>query len=50
VICTHDSNLVDRMKKRVIEISDGCIIRDELASGYSGIITPVPNDIKGGNK
>lgn len=36
VICTHDSNLVDRMKKRVIEIEDGLIIRDELASGYCG--------------
>lgn len=50
VICTHDSNLVDRMKKRVIEISDGCIIRDELASGYSGSLPPSQNDIKGGNK
>jgi cell division ATP-binding protein FtsE len=34
VICSHDSNLVDRMKKRVIEIEAGKIIRDELASGY----------------
>lgn len=35
VICTHDSNLVDRMKKRVIEIADGCIIRDDRESGYT---------------
>ena len=35
IICTHDSNLVDRMKKRVIEIADGVIIRDEKGSGYS---------------
>ena len=35
VICTHDSNLVDRMKKRVIEIDDGRIVRDERASGYT---------------
>jgi len=34
IICTHDSNLVDRMKKRVIEIDEGLIIRDELDSGY----------------
>jgi len=35
LICTHDSNLVDRMKKRVIEISNGRIVRDEKDSGYS---------------
>lgn len=35
VICTHDSNLVDRMKKRVIEIADGCIVRDDIDSGYT---------------
>ncbi len=35
IVCTHDSNLVDRMKKRVIEVEDGLIIRDEFASGYT---------------
>lgn len=35
VVCTHDSNLVDRMKKRVIEISDGRIVRDDRDSGYT---------------
>jgi len=35
IVCTHDSNLVDRMKKRVIEIADGVIIRDEKGSGYT---------------
>jgi len=47
VICTHDSNLVDRMKKRVIEISDGRIIRDELASGYTVSLPSATTDIKG---
>lgn len=37
LICTHDANLVDRMKKRVIEIDGGYIIRDEKASQYHGI-------------
>lgn len=36
LICTHDSNLVDRMRKRVIEIDQGLIIRDEYAADYSG--------------
>ena len=35
VVCTHDSNMVDRMKKRVIEVDDGRIIRDDYASGYT---------------
>lgn len=34
IVCTHDSNLVDRMRKRVIEIDEGLIIRDERGSGY----------------
>ena len=35
IVCTHDSNMVDRMKKRVIEVDDGRIVRDDYASGYS---------------
>ncbi len=41
VICTHDSNLVDRMKKRVIEIADGRIVRDEKGSGYTCAADPL---------
>ncbi len=35
IICTHDSNLVDRMKKRVIEIEKGLIVRDQKKSVYN---------------
>lgn len=35
IICTHDKTMVDRMKKRVIEIENGKIARDERESGYS---------------
>lgn len=35
IICTHDKTMVDRMKKRVIEIESGKIVRDEKESGYS---------------
>jgi len=34
IVCTHDSNLVDKMKKRVIEIEDGLVIRDKEDSSY----------------
>ena len=34
VVCTHDSNLVDRMKKRVIEVADGYVVRDAQEGAY----------------
>lgn len=35
IICTHDRDLVDRMKKRVIEIDDGNLVRDDCQGGYA---------------
>ncbi len=35
IICTHDRDLVDRMKKRVVEINDGCLVRDDCQGSYS---------------
>jgi cell division transport system ATP-binding protein len=35
VVCTHDHHLVDRMRRRVIELQRGKIIRDVAAGGYS---------------
>jgi cell division transport system ATP-binding protein len=34
VMATHDRNIVDAMKKRVIAIEDGRIVRDEQRGGY----------------
>jgi cell division ATP-binding protein FtsE len=34
IICTHDRDLVDRMKKRVIEIDDGNLVRDDSMGSY----------------
>ncbi len=34
IICTHDWDLVNRMQRRVIEINDGLLVRDENCSGY----------------
>jgi cell division transport system ATP-binding protein len=36
VVATHDVAMVDRMRRRVIELSAGRVVRDELAGGYSG--------------
>ena len=34
VMATHDSSIVNRRKKRVLELSDGKIVRDELEGSY----------------
>ena len=35
LVATHDSHMVDRMRRRVIELSKGAIVRDEHAGAYS---------------
>jgi cell division transport system ATP-binding protein len=35
MVATHDSAMVDRMRRRVIELSAGRIIRDEIAGLYA---------------
>lgn len=35
LMATHASDIVNRMKKRVIEIENGIITRDEMKGGYS---------------
>jgi cell division transport system ATP-binding protein len=61
VVATHDSALVDRMRRRVIELDGGRIIRDEIAGGYGakppttaefaalmrGEPAPAPHDLRG---
>jgi cell division transport system ATP-binding protein len=35
VVVTHDHQMVDRMRRRVIELSQGKVIRDERRAGYA---------------
>jgi cell division transport system ATP-binding protein len=35
LVATHDSHMVDRMRRRVLELSGGTLIRDEKAGAYS---------------
>ena len=37
VVATHDKAMVDRMRRRVIEVSQGRVVRDERTGGYSGV-------------
>ena len=34
VMATHDAGLVDQMRKRVIELADGRVVRDQARGGY----------------
>jgi cell division transport system ATP-binding protein len=34
VMATHDSGVVDQMRKRVIELSDGRVVRDQSRGVY----------------
>ena len=38
VVATHAKDIVDTMKKRVIQIESGNIIRDDKKGGYNGEI------------
>jgi cell division transport system ATP-binding protein len=34
VMATHDHGVVDQMRKRVVELSDGAVVRDQAQGGY----------------
>ncbi|WP_166998213.1 cell division ATP-binding protein FtsE [Paramicrobacterium fandaimingii] len=47
VMATHEAAIVDRMRRRVVELVDGRIVRDETKGGYGDTasiidITPLP--------
>ncbi len=42
VMATHEAGFVDQMRRRVIELSQGVVIRDESKGGY-GDTTSLPN-------
>ena len=51
IMATHDRGIVDRLKKRVVVLSEGNIVSDERGSGYLSVpkgampteMTPVPS-------
>jgi cell division transport system ATP-binding protein len=34
IVATHDSQMVDRMRRRVIEMNEGRVVRDEVGGAY----------------
>ncbi|GAA1833252.1 cell division ATP-binding protein FtsE [Agromyces salentinus] len=44
VMATHEAGIVDEMRKRVIELSAGDIVRDERAAGYGTVTGTLPED------
>lgn len=43
LMATHDAGIVDQMKRRVIELISGQIVRDERQGGYQTQAVPVQN-------
>jgi cell division transport system ATP-binding protein len=35
IVATHDVEMVNKMRRRVIELSHGCVVRDEKAGAYT---------------
>ena len=38
LIATHDKAMVDKLRKRVIQLRDGAVVRDEQSGGYSAVV------------
>jgi cell division transport system ATP-binding protein len=41
IMATHDAGIVDQMKRRVIELTSGQIVRDEREGGYQTQAIPI---------
>jgi len=37
LVATHDNQIVDRMRKRVVELDSGCLVRDQQRGGYQSV-------------
>jgi cell division transport system ATP-binding protein len=46
LMATHDAGIVDQMKRRVIELVGGQIVRDERQGGYQTQSMPIPKPAK----
>ena len=46
IMATHDAGIVDQMKRRVIELVGGQIVRDERQGGYQTQSMPIPKAAK----
>ncbi len=40
VMATHDDEIVNDLRKRVIQLDDGSMVRDERDGAYTGVLTP----------
>jgi cell division transport system ATP-binding protein len=35
-MATHDNGIVDQLRKRVVELDDGTLVRDQMKGVYTG--------------
>jgi cell division transport system ATP-binding protein len=50
IMATHDAGIVDQMKRRVIELIGGQVVRDERQGGYQTQAVPVQGFSLGGQQ
>jgi cell division transport system ATP-binding protein len=48
LIATHDKAMVDKLRKRVIQLRDGAVVRDEQSGGYSAVVWDDKDDVRHG--
>ena len=41
VVATHDRDMVNRMRRRVLQLEDGCLVRDERRGSYDQVAEDV---------
>ncbi|KFF60296.1 ABC transporter ATP-binding protein [Cryobacterium sp. MLB-32] len=47
IMATHEAGIVDKMQRRVIELANGTIVRDERQGGYATAAIPVSQGVSG---
>jgi cell division transport system ATP-binding protein len=44
VVATHDRDMVNRMRRRVLQLENGCLVRDERRGSYDQVAEEVPHE------
>ena len=45
VVATHDRDMVNRMRRRVLQLENGCLVRDERRGSYDQVAEEVPDEV-----
>ena len=40
LMATHDTSIVDQFRKRVVQLHEGRVVRDQAEGGYRQVVAP----------